>query len=92
VEDTHYEEFGGESLPVNSVIIIGTDGVWEMFNEQDEQYGKERMERVVRENHVRSAAEIATALENDLALFRGVRAPADDVTFVIIKLRPAPLR
>jgi serine phosphatase RsbU (regulator of sigma subunit) len=83
--DTHYEEFATQPLPRDSVIIIGTDGVWEMANEQGQQYGKERMERLVREHHDMPAAQIAAALEDDLAAFRGSQSPSDDVTFVIVK-------
>ena len=75
-----------DPLPENCVIMIGTDGVWEMFNEQQKHYGKERMRRIMREHHARPAKEIAAALEADLAEYRGVQVPADDVTFVIIKL------
>jgi sigma-B regulation protein RsbU (phosphoserine phosphatase) len=85
--DTQYEEFTTDALAPDSVIIIGTDGVWEMANEQGQQYGKERMERLVREHHAMPAAQIAAALEDDLAAFRGAQSPADDVTFVIVKFR-----
>jgi len=86
--DVKYEEFGTESLALESVIIIGTDGVWEMFNEQGEQYGKDRMMRIVRDHHANPAAQIAAALEADLTSFRGARNTTDDVTFVIVKFRP----
>ena len=51
MEGQDYEEFTCDPLPINSVIVIATDGVWELFNERQEQYGKERLERVVKENH-----------------------------------------
>jgi serine phosphatase RsbU (regulator of sigma subunit) len=82
-----YEEFTTDALPAKSVIIIGTDGIWEMANERHEQYGKERMQRIVREHHASPAAKIAEALEADLAVFRGAHTPEDDVTFVIVKFR-----
>jgi serine phosphatase RsbU (regulator of sigma subunit) len=88
MDAVEYEEFTTNALAADSVIIIGTDGVWEMLNERQEQYGKERMQRVVREHHARPAAQIAAALEADLAAFRGAQNPADDVTFVIVKFRP----
>ena len=88
-EDSTYEEFASEPLPVNCVLVIGTDGVWEMFNEKKEQYGKERLQTIMREHHGETAAEISAALEADLAAFRGVQNPVDDVTFVVIKFVPA---
>jgi phosphoserine phosphatase RsbU/P len=86
--DTEYEEFSSQPLPESAIIAIGTDGVWEMFNEQNEQYGKDRLRDILQKNHTLTAAAIASALESDLAAFRGARIPVDDVTFVIIKLLP----
>ncbi len=85
MDGAQYEEYVSEPLPLNSVLVIGTDGVWEMFNEQKEQYGKQRLQAIMREHYDRPAAEIGSALEADLAAFRGCESPADDVTFVILK-------
>ncbi len=90
-EGVEFQEFTSGPLPANSVIAIATDGVWEMFNEQEQQYGKDRLEAIVRKNHARPAAEIAAALDADLASFRGMRSPDDDVTFVIIRLLESTL-
>ena len=84
-EGTEYQEYSSDPLPVGSVLVIGTDGVWEMFNEKKEQYGKHRLQALMREHARRSAKEIGAALEADLAEFRGVETLADDVTFVITK-------
>jgi phosphoserine phosphatase RsbU/P len=88
MDSADYQEYTSDSLPIDSVIAIGTDGVWEMYNEQHDQYGKTRLRSVMRENHTRPAAEIAAALESDLAGYRGGQHPVDDVTFVIIKFLP----
>jgi phosphoserine phosphatase RsbU/P len=85
VEDTRYEEYTCDPLPPSSVLVIGTDGIWEMFDETKQQYGKERLQMVVRRHHDDTAAQIGAALEADLATFRGIRTPTDDVTFVIVK-------
>jgi serine phosphatase RsbU (regulator of sigma subunit) len=58
-----------------------------MFNEQRQQYGKERMQNILKAHHASPAAQIAAALEADLARFRGAENTADDVTFVIVKFR-----
>lgn len=85
VQDVTYSEYESDSIAPNSVMVIGTDGVWEMFNERDELYGKQRLRDVVRAHHESSASEIVAALEADLAAFRGMRKAADDVTFVVVK-------
>lgn len=97
-ENVEYEDFTSPPLPAGSILVIGTDGVWEMFDNLEQQYGKDRLREVIRVNHASSAAQIASALEKDLAAFRGIRSPDDDVTFVIVKFledpatgQPAPL-
>jgi sigma-B regulation protein RsbU (phosphoserine phosphatase) len=84
-EGVEYAEYSGAAVLPGGVLVIGTDGVWEMVNGRQEQYGKERLRAVIRRHHARSAAGIAAALDEDLTAFRGTCAPEDDVTFVIIK-------
>ncbi len=89
--DIDYQEYASPSLSPHSVVVIGTDGVWEMFDASKAQYGKDRLQSIIRKNHSRTAAQIGAALEADLADFRGVEIPIDDVTFVVIKfLAPSP--
>ncbi|HVT89168.1 MAG TPA: SpoIIE family protein phosphatase [Tepidisphaeraceae bacterium] len=88
-EGVEYPEYrDGDCLRDGCVAVIATDGVWETFNETDEQYGKERLRGLIRVSHALSASDIAAAIEADLARFRGKRRHHDDVTFVIVK--PAP--
>jgi hypothetical protein len=67
-----YQEFTTDALPASSAIIIGTDGVREMLNEQQELTQRAMARRA---NITPSAAEIAGALEADLATFRGAQIP-----------------
>ena len=89
VEGIEYEEFQSEPLPAHSVLVIGTDGVWEMFNERREMYGKDRLQAVIERHHDSPSADIAAALEADLKQFRGGVNPVDDVTYVIVKFSAA---
>jgi sigma-B regulation protein RsbU (phosphoserine phosphatase) len=82
-----YQEFAREALVPGAILVIGTDGVWEMPDDHNIRFGKDRVQEVVRRNHKRSAKEIAAALEESLTHFRASRAPEDDVTFVIVKVR-----
>jgi len=86
MEDVEYEEYSRRCLSPGDVLLIGTDGIWEMPNSQNQQYGKDRLREVVRRNHMKPAAEIAAALEADLAAYRGTVAQKDDVTFVVAKV------
>lgn len=88
-DDAEYAEYTGVRLAKGGVLVVATDGVWESFNTQGEQYGKERLLAVMRTAHALPAAGIAERLNADLAQFRGERSIEDDVTFVIVKLPAA---
>jgi sigma-B regulation protein RsbU (phosphoserine phosphatase) len=84
-EGVEFEEYRSDPLSLGSVMVVGTDGVWEMMNEAEEQYGKDRLRAVMRAHHGSGAKQIADAIQTDLAAYRGAREPADDVTFVVVK-------
>jgi len=81
-----YEEYRTDELPEGAVILVGTDGVWEMADASGEQYGKERLLAEVKRVRDRRPREIAQAIERDLESFRAEAPVKDDVTFVVIKL------
>lgn len=83
--DVDYEEYRREGFRAGDVLVIGTDGIWEMVNESHEQFGKDRLRDVIRECRGRSAEETAQVLEDRLKIFRGTVSPKDDVTFVVIR-------
>jgi sigma-B regulation protein RsbU (phosphoserine phosphatase) len=90
LDDTEYTEQTHGPLRPGLVILIGTDGVWEMPDAMGEAFGKDRLRDVIRESAAGSAAEIAQAIRGRLAAFRGDTKQVDDVTFVIVKVRPSP--
>ncbi|HJZ58203.1 MAG TPA: SpoIIE family protein phosphatase [Gemmataceae bacterium] len=75
-------------LRPGQVIFIGTDGVWEIPDAKGEAFGKERLREIIRESAAGSAADIAKVVRDRLAAFRGDSRQVDDVTFVVVKLRP----
>jgi sigma-B regulation protein RsbU (phosphoserine phosphatase) len=89
MDDTEYAEHTYGPLRPGLVILIGTDGVWEMPNAKGEPFGKDGLRTVIRESAAGSAAEIAQAIRQRLALYRGDTKQVDDVTFVIVKVGPA---
>jgi sigma-B regulation protein RsbU (phosphoserine phosphatase) len=89
MHETEYREQTHGPLRPGQVILIGTDGVWEMPNAAGEPFGKDRLRDVIRAAASRSAADIAGAIREGLAAFRGDAKQVDDVTFVVIKMSPA---
>jgi serine phosphatase RsbU (regulator of sigma subunit) len=86
LEEETYEEHSRDGLRPGQVLVIGTDGVWEMPNNAKEQFGKERLRATIREFAEKPAAAIVQALLDRLTAFRGECRPVDDVTFVIVKV------
>jgi len=86
MDDMAYSEHSYGPLSPGQVIVIGTDGVWEMPDAKGDQFGKERLRDLIRESSNRTAAEIAGELRDRLAGFRGDARAVDDVTFVIVKV------
>src|SRR5262245_58718459 len=91
MDDMVYTEQTHGPLRPGLVILIGTDGVWEMPDAKGEAFGKARLRDVIRGSAAGSAAEIAQAIRDRLAAFRGDTKQVDDVTLVIVKVRPAPV-
>jgi hypothetical protein len=69
------------------VMMLGTDGIWEMVNSSNEYFGKDRLRAVIRSAAQGSAEEIATAIRTALTNFRGSAAQRDDLTFVVLKVQ-----
>ncbi|QDU62850.1 Phosphoserine phosphatase RsbU [Planctomycetes bacterium Pan216] len=85
-EEQEFAEANQEDLPPGTIILVGTDGLWESHNEADEQYGKERLFSIIRTHADRPVKEISQAIRDDLYQFRGDAKQADDITLVMVKL------
>jgi phosphoserine phosphatase RsbU/P len=84
VESFGYEEYSRRLNP-EEIVLIGTDGIWEMRAGTGEMFGKQRLKAILREHKSAAAGEIIAAITASLNDFRGHRAPEDDVTMVVIK-------
>ncbi len=79
-----YEEYS-RRLHLEEIVLIGTDGIWEMRSESGEMFGKQRLKKMIRTHQSAPAKEIIGAITAALEHFRGDRSPEDDVTMVVIK-------
>ncbi len=85
--DWPYAEYSHDRLEPGSVIVIGTDGIWEQCDPQGRPFGKEALRELIRANAAGAAAAINRAITDTLAAYRGDRPQDDDVTLVVIKVR-----
>ncbi len=80
------------TLAPGDALVLFTDGIVDARNPEDEEYGIERLERIVVESRLRPARNLAQAIEDDLEAFvRGVPF-ADDRTLVVLRRSPAEPR
>jgi len=83
-----YKEESRAALAAGQIIVLSTDGIWEARNPQDDMFGKESLYRIIRENSQAGAAEIQDAILTDLKKFQQGLEPVDDITLVIVKIKP----
>jgi serine phosphatase RsbU (regulator of sigma subunit) len=67
------------------IFLIGTDGIKEACNRQNEHFGNGRLLAAVKDIHHQSAKEILAGVYGALAAFRGSAERKDDETLVVIK-------
>ena len=82
----HYATNTRENLASGQVIAIGTDGIWETVNHENEMFGKHRFEAIMRNHHQKPAKDIVKVVTDELRRFRGKKKQMDDATLVVIKL------
>jgi sigma-B regulation protein RsbU (phosphoserine phosphatase) len=69
------------------VLVLYTDGITEAMNEEEEEFGRERLERILVEQRGGSASGITRAVEDAVHAFSGTHAQTDDHTIVVVKIR-----
>ncbi|MFH1092285.1 MAG: SpoIIE family protein phosphatase [Pseudomonadota bacterium] len=84
-EDFKYPEYV-HPLNQGQVILMGTDGIWEMHNPEGRMFGKEALKDIMRRQAAAPAAEILKSITSALEQFRGPLRPEDDVTLVVVKV------
>jgi sigma-B regulation protein RsbU (phosphoserine phosphatase) len=84
-DSIEYDSFQ-RRIETGQVIVIGTDGIWEMHNNTGEMFGKEALMEIIRDNHTASARQILDSVTEALEQFRGGEAAEDDITLVVIKV------
>ncbi len=84
MEEWKYEE---ATIPIRpgQIFLIGTDGIKEACNLQNEHFGNGRLLSVIKSNHQKSAKEMLAEVYTALDSFRGLAERKDDETLVIIK-------
>ena len=81
-----YPENHKTGLSEGMIIAVGTDGIWETWNQEGEMFGKDRFREIIRQNANAGAGDILDAVYDELNQFaKGLKAE-DDITLVIVKV------
>jgi len=86
--DSNYE-YQTSRLAFNDdkyVILVYSDGAWEIENKQGEQFGKHRLRESVAANSHLSPVDILQSLTESIHEFRGDAVLRDDITLVVITI------
>ena len=79
-------ESGTVYLSPGDVLVLYTDGVTEATNEDDQEYGIERLSAMVAASRELPAGEIIAAIVRDVTTFAGTRPQFDDITLMVLKV------
>ena len=80
-----YEENEKNHFSPGSIIVLGTDGIWESRNSRGEMLGKDVVNQIIRQNSSRSATEILEIIIAKIREFQGAKKSEDDLTLVVVK-------
>jgi sigma-B regulation protein RsbU (phosphoserine phosphatase) len=85
LDEREYDEVTFDAQP-GDIILLYSDGIQDQINDQEEEYGRTRLARVLKSSYHRTPAEIVAAVAKDLAAFRGSAPDFDDQTLIAIRV------
>ncbi|KWT76847.1 SpoIIE family protein phosphatase [Candidatus Magnetominusculus xianensis] len=85
LEDGITFDKGVITMQSGDFILMYTDGVTEAINEKDEEFGEERLNRLILENHDKPIKEFVELINAELKKFTGEQPQFDDITLMILK-------
>jgi len=72
-------------LRPGDVLVLYTDGVTEAINDREEEFGEQRLLRVIMENRALTADEILAKILAAITAFAGDRPQHDDITLMVLR-------
>jgi len=76
---------GRSSLASGDTLVLYTDGVVEAENSAGEEYGENRLVKLLAENRDLTASELRALIVDDVRRFQTSPTPSDDIALVIVK-------
>lgn len=69
----------------SDILVFYTDGLTETENDAGEAFGKERIKKILEDNHNSDAHRIMDAITNGMKNFMNNRGRTDDLTIIVMK-------
>ena len=73
------------ALEPGDLLVLLSDGIYEYHNAHGEQFGEQRVEAILRENHGKAMAELSAILLEAVHAFARGAPQEDDMTIVLVK-------
>ena len=87
-EEASYEAKTAHLAP-GDILVLYTDGITEAINEDEEEFGEERLHAVIAEHAALPARELADRVIEAVRAFTENAKPFDDATLVVLKRKTA---
>ncbi len=86
VEDAEYE-MGTEQLEKGDILVAFTDGVVEVTNQDDQEFGREALIELIRSNRDLSSQKLTEIIYQETERFSQGKMFNDDFTLVVLKVK-----
>jgi len=87
MEDATFEQAGPIVFATGDILVVGTDGIWEARDIQDQFFGKERFYQILRDNAHLPTEQICSAVVGAVIEFQDSAPRTDDITLVVVKAK-----
>jgi sigma-B regulation protein RsbU (phosphoserine phosphatase) len=85
VDENARFEVGQEHIDSGDLLCLYTDGVTEAMDGNNQQFGVERLEKLLSDSQGQKTDSILEELERKLEAFTGSGLPFDDITLLVVK-------
>jgi len=76
---------GTVHLEIGDILVLYTDGITEVINDDEDEFGEERLEALVTQNTGLPAQKLAELILDEITAFAGEENLFDDATLVVLK-------
>jgi sigma-B regulation protein RsbU (phosphoserine phosphatase) len=76
---------GTMHLEIGDILVLYTDGITEAINDDEDEFGEERLESLVVQHTALPAQELAELILDEINAFAGEQDLFDDATLVVLK-------